>query len=433
MPARLSRLAAIVVIALVGSAMPALADHHPQFGDIPDASPAPAAPAAATPAAAAKPAAKPGVAKLPSKSETRLLANEVLVETKLDIAPADLAAIAKRNHLTLIETADNGLLVAKVHRFHIDDGRPVRAVLLGLNAERLVLLAQPNYSYTLTQAATPAAAPVPQYAADLLHLPAVHALATGRAVKIGILDTGIADPMAELAGSVALRFDATGQPPADDLSHGTAVAGIVAAHVTLQGVAPAATLLSARAFVAADGQPPGSNSFVLLKGFDWLASSGAQIVNMSFAGPADPLFSKELKAAHDKGILAVAAAGNDGPKAAPDFPAADPNVIGVTAVDDADAVLPEANQGGYIAVSAPGVDVLVLAPDGSYVTDSGTSMAAPHVAGIAALLLEHDPTLTPDALAKLLTGTADDLGKKGKDKVFGAGLVDPQKALTSKP
>ena len=77
--------------------------------------------------------------------------------------------------------------------------------------------------------------------------------------------------------------------------------------------------------------------------------------------------------------------------------------------------------------------MIVLAPDGSYSTSSGTSMAAAHVSGVAALLLERDPALTPDALSKLIVDTADDLGPKGRDKTFGAGLVDPQRALGTLP
>lgn len=378
-------------------------------------------------------AAKASVAMLPAKSETRYIQNEVLVETKTDIKPDVLQALATRNHLRLVETAQIDLLTADVHRFEITDKRTVRTVLAALAAEPAVLLAQPNYTYAVLQTTPATSSPaVPQYAADLLHLAAAHAIATGKGIKIGILDTGIADTP-ELAGSVAQRFDAAGPTQTDDLSHGTAIAGIVAAHSQLNGVAPGATLFSARAFVAIDGKPPASNSFVLLKGLDWLATSAAQIVNMSFAGPADPLFLKSVKAAHGKGIFTVAAAGNDGPKAAPDFPAADPNVFGVTAVDDANALLLQANRGDYIAVAAPGVDVLVLAPDGSYSMNSGTSIAAAHVSGAVALLLEHDPSLTPDALVQRLSITAVDLGAKGKDSEFGSGLIDPEKALSVKP
>ena len=358
--------------------------------------------------------AKASTAALPPKTEKRLLSNEVLVETKPDITPEELTALATRNSLRLIETADIALLNAEVHRFEIADKRSLRVVLTALGTDPLVLLAQPDYVYALTEDASSSAPPaaqisVPQYAADELHLADAHALALGRAIKIGILDTAIADTP-ELDGSVVVRADLAGPTPTDDVAHGTALAGIIAAHHALVGVAPAAALLSARAFVAIDGKPPGSNSFVLLKGLDWLASNGAQIINMSFAGPSDPLFLKSLKAA-------------------PDFPAADPSALGVTAIDDANAILAQANHGDYVAVAAPGVDVLVLAPDGSYDTSSGTSIAAAHVSGAAALLLEKDPTLTPDQLIKLLTATALDLGPKGRDKTFGAGLIDPQKAL----
>lgn len=443
MTLRFRRLAALSLAALLtaGAVGTAAAQEFTssELGDLTDmlakskakkAAAAKAKTAAATPKSTAK--AKASTAALPSKAETRLVTNEVLVETKPNITPAELTALATRNNLRLIETADIALLSADVHRFEITDKRSLRVVLTALGADPLVLLAQPNYAYELTDNASSSAPPVqtavPQYAADELHLTEAHTMATGRAIKIGILDTAIADTP-ELDGSVAVRADLAGPTPTDDVAHGTALAGIIAAHHALIGVAPAAALLSARAFVAVDGKPPASNSFVLLKGLDWLAGNGVQIVNMSFAGPSDPLFLKSLKAAHDKGILAVAAAGNDGPKAAPDFPAADPSALGVTAIDDADAILPQANQGSYVAVAAPGVDVLVLAPDGSYDTSSGTSIAAAHVSGAAALLLEKNPGLKPDDLIKLLMATALDLGPKGRDKTFGAGLIDPQKAL----
>jgi subtilisin family serine protease len=274
---------------------------------------------------------------------------------------------------------------------------------------------------------------VPQYTIEQLHLTEAHTLATGKDIKVGILDTGIGPGGVDLAGSVASSYDAVAAGSNEDLSHGTALAGIIAAHGQLTGVAPGVMLLSARAFVASNGQGPSSTSFVLLKGLDWLAANGAQVVNMSFAGPSDPLFLGEIKAAHDKGIVAVAAVGNDGPKAAPEFPAADPSTIGVTGVDDADVILAVANHGDYVAVAAPGVDVPVITPDGGLNVSSGTSIAAAHVSGAAALLLEHNPSLTPDALEKLLLNDALDLGPKGRDRTFGAGLIEPLAALQTKP
>lgn len=100
--------------------------------------------------------------------------------------------------------------------------------------------------------------------------------------------------------------------------------------------------------------------------------------------------------------MLVAAAGNAGAKSPPLFPASDPNVIAVTALDDNDKLLPVANRGKHIAVAAPGVDVLAAAPGGGYQMTSGTSIAAAHVSGIAALIIARRPHIAPDALRKVL-------------------------------
>jgi subtilisin family serine protease len=159
---------------------------------------------------------------------------------------------------------------------------------------------------------------------------------------------------------------------------------------------------------------------------DHAINSGARIVNMSFAGSRDPTLERALQVAHDKGVILVAAAGNSGPNSAPLFPAADRNVIAVTATDVDDRLFPRASRGSHIAISAPGVEILVPAPGGSYQMSTGTSIAAAHVSGIVALLLERNPDLTPDAIRTILTGSAKWLGPRDE---FGAGLIDPIRAL----
>lgn len=127
--------------------------------------------------------------------------------------------------------------------------------------------------------------------------------------------------------------------------------------------------------------------------------------------------------------MAVAAAGNGGAKAAPLYPAADANVIAVTATDADDKAFAQANRGGYVAVAAPGVDVLAAEPQGRYAFSSGTSIAAAHVSGLVALLLEKRPDLDLEGVRKLLMESAVDLGAKGRDPVYGAGRVDAPAAL----
>ena len=138
-----------------------------------------------------------------------------------------------------------------------------------------------------------------------------------------------------------------------------------------------------------------------------------------------------LTAAYEKGIVLVAAAGNAGPKSAPLYPAADPDVIAVTATDSNDGLFNMANRGSYIAVAAPGVEILALAPGDSYQVTTGTSVAAAHVSGIAAMLLEENPSLTPAEVRSIIMSTAKPLGSAGQQADFGAGLADAYQAVTT--
>jgi subtilisin family serine protease len=156
-----------------------------------------------------------------------------------------------------------------------------------------------------------------------------------------------------------------------------------------------------------------------------------RVINMSFAGPRDPSMERALRAAHDKGIVLIAAAGNAGPKSPPLYPGADPNVIAVTATDVNDKLFSGANRGRYIAVAAPGVDILVPAPDNAYQLTTGTSVASAEVSDVAALLLERNPGLGPEDVHKILTASAKRLGTKDRDDDYGSGHIDPSKAILS--
>ncbi|MBX9842728.1 MAG: S8 family serine peptidase, partial [Xanthobacteraceae bacterium] len=107
----------------------------------------------------------------------------------------------------------------------------------------------------------------------------------------------------------------------------------------------------------------------------------------------------------------------------------DPNVIAVSATDANDRMFKASNIGPHVAVAAPGVDILLPAPDRDYQLISGTSFSAAYVSGVAALMLERAPQLTPDGVRKILQDTAKDLGPTGKDPEFGAGLVDAYQAI----
>ncbi len=219
---------------------------------------------------------------------------------------------------------------------------------------------------------------------------------------------------------MADEYDVVGAPVAAH-AHGTAIAGAIAAHSKLVGVAPKVKLLAVRAF-SGTGESAQSTTFNILKGLDWAASKNARIVNMSFAGPADAMLQEMLIKANARGIVLIAAVGNAGPNSPPLYPGADVGVIGVTATDAEDKLMPMANRGPQVAFAAPGVEILAAAPDGGYQVTSGTSVAAAHASGVAALLLAAQPNLTPAQVRSVLTRYAHRI--PGKRNEVGAGVID---------
>src|SRR5262249_55174794 len=162
----------------------------------------------------------------------------------------------------------------------------------------------------------------------------------------------------------------------------------------------------------------------LAQGLDFAIQKKARVINFSLNGPGEKLLQRLLDVALNQGIIVVAAAGNDGPHGRPGFLAALPKVIAVTAVDAGEHLYALATPGGFIAVAAPGVEIVSTTPGGTLQVSSGTSFAAAFVSGTAALMLEQQPQLGPTELRSLLERTAKDLGPPGRDPQFGSGLVD---------
>jgi len=254
-------------------------------------------------------------------------------------------------------------------------------------------------------------------------------LAHGANVTIAVIDSGVDARHPELANSIADNFDVLGSKEGPHV-HGTGVAGAIVAHARLMGSAPQARILGIRAFGAAQNGAQ-STSFVILKSLNYAAEHGAQIINMSFAGPKDPLIERGIAATAARGILMIAASGNAGAKSPPLYPAANPNVIAVSATDAQDKLFTASNRGNHIAIAAPGVDIFLPAPDEKYQITSGTSFSAAYVSGIAALIMERNPALKPNDVRAILTKTARDLGAPGRDDLFGEGEADAFAAVTA--
>jgi subtilisin family serine protease len=364
---------------------------------------------------------------LPPAGEMRFVPNEVMLDIPAAVTTQALDAIAARHRMTRLETQSFRLTGRTLHRWRLDGGGTVEAMIRGLNGEREVAGAQPNYLYVLQQTDLPAANQ-DQYAAGKLDLSDAHRVATGSRILVALIDSGVDPSHPDLAGAIAASFDVLAED-AGPHPHGTGMAGAIAAHRTLLGVAPRVGLLAVRAFGAGVSDQQ-STTFAIIKGLDWAAGQGARIVNMSFAGPPDPRLHDAIGKAARRGVVLIAAAGNAGPSAPPLYPAAEASVIAVTATDADDALFSGANRGAYIAVAAPGVDVLVPAPGGTYQFTTGTSVAAAEVSGVAALLLERNPALGPQEVRRILMRTARALGPKGRSADFGAGLVNAFRAVS---
>ena len=357
--------------------------------------------------------------------------DEIVTSFAAGTTPQTIAQFAQRYDLTQLESQSFPLIGTSLYRWRIGGGRSVPSVVQALGTENIVATVQPNYLFALQQqAATPgsSAGDAAQYVLAELQIEQAHQIATGKSITVAVIDSEIDAKHRDLDGAVVKSFDAlTGSDTPH--SHGTSIAGAIAAHGKLMGIAPGVQILAVHAFDDSAGEAKGT-SFAIDKGLQWAADNDARVVNMSFAGPADPMLARMLAAAYAKGIVLVAAAGNGGPQSEPLYPAADPDVIAVTATDSTEHVFALANRGRYIAVAAPGVDILALAPGDAYALSSGTSIAAAHVSGIAALLLERNPSLKPGDIRSILIATCKPIGPPVPDSPYGAGVVNAYRAVS---
>jgi subtilisin family serine protease len=401
---------------------------------------------------------------VPPAGERRFISDEVVVQIERQVTRAEVERLTRELGVTIVASHDFDAAGRTLYRFRSAGGRDVADVVRRLEQNNVVAAAQPNYVYTLDQAAPASATPAPrvpkatlpapstsqrptspplaglppralpagdpnQYAIAKLHLGDVHHLARGRNVRVALVDSAVDASHPDLAGAISENIDPGGQGLRPH-AHGTGMAGAIAAHSRLLGVAPEASVVAIKVFDERTTSAE-ATSFQILKGLDEAMRRGVKVINMSFAGPYDVMLERKLRQAYAKGIVLVAAAGNAGPDSPPLYPAADPTVIAVTATDASDKPFAMAVRGAHVALAAPGVDILVPSPGGVYQLTTGTSVAAAHVSGAVALMLEKRPDLTPEDVRAILVGSATPVaGLRAGDKV---GLVDPLKALTYEP
>lgn len=359
----------------------------------------------------------------------RSVPNELVAEIDGSLSTAEADALARRHGLERISSENVPLLGSTIGLFRIVDRRPLETARRQFAADASVRSVQFNFRYFLQQQNKATSGDAAQYAVAQLRLPQAHQFVRGMNVTIAVIDSGVDARHPELANSVADNFDALGSKEGPHV-HGTGIAGAIVAHARLMGSAPEARLLAIRAF-GGGSKGAESTSYVIIRGLNYAAEHGAQIINMSFAGPKDLLIERAIAATAARGILMVAAAGNAGAKSPPLYPAANPNVIAVSGTDAQEKLFAASNRGNHIAIAAPGADIFLPAPDEKYQITSGTSFSAAYVSGVAALIMERNPALKPNDVRAILMKTARDLGTPGRDDLFGAGNADAFAAVTA--
>ncbi|WP_322963619.1 S8 family serine peptidase [Sphingomonas fuzhouensis] len=259
-----------------------------------------------------------------------------------------------------------------------------------------------------------------EVSADQLHLPSggmaplwTTALAEpgGGGTMVGVIDGGV-------EGAALAQGFATGAPRPND--HGTAVASLIAGRDGVRGALPGARIASADVY---GSDPAGGNATAIAKALGWLVEQRVPVATISLVGPANPLLARVVAAAQARGLIIVAAVGNNGPAAPPAYPASYPGVIAVTGVDARNRPLIEAGRASHLDYAAPGADMLAAGVGGRRFKVRGTSFAAPLVAGrIAAAYPMLDPRRMRAALAKV-DAEAKQIGRRDEEKFVGRGVV----------
>jgi len=259
---------------------------------------------------------------------------------------------------------------------------------------------------------------------------AATATVSGKGLRIGLVDGTVlrTHPVLRDAPMSQKAFAPGG---ARVTAHATAVASLIAGSGPgFRGAAPGASLFVADVYGTT---PAGGSALAVARALGWLVQSRAPVINISLVGPPNALLEAAVDAAIARGHLVVAAVGNDGPAAAPLYPAAYPGVVAVTGVDVRRQVLPEAGRGPQVAFAAPGSDMLAASLDGGVARVRGSSFAAPLVAGrLARLVSTPDPAAASRAMATLARDAVD-AGAPGRDPVFGRGLVGLEDAVRPTP
>lgn len=321
----------------------------------------------------------------------------------------------KRLPLSIVEQEKLDGLRMHLVRIKVDEARDSYATIKDLLPEHLAEQLERNYVYEASSSQQNSSSD------SVGNTKTINKTKTicHKPLTVGMIDTAVETTHPAFAQSTIKAKNFMPSDLAVPTGHGTAIAGLFVGRGEVNPLLPEATLFSASVFYPRNDYSQGATLMTLLKALNWLVDKQVDVINMSLTGPDNRLLKTAIKRVSQQGHIVVAAAGNEGPVAAPMYPAAYPEVVAVTAVDHKKNIYRWANQGDYVDFAALGVGVMTTRADKGFGTESGTSIATPVVAAHVAC----QANAKEDAMT-LLRQKAIDLGQLGKDSVFGDGFLE---------
>jgi thermitase len=360
-------------------------------------------------------------------NESHYNKNEVAVKFKEHQDPAHLEKLANEMNGRVVKSLDSTVIFRS-------DTLSTDELIQFFKQKPTVEFAEPNYLYLQNQIGPNDLLYQEQYQ---WNLPAIRAengwdLTRGKEeVIVAVIDTGVDLNHPDLKNRIIEGHNIleNNNFPDDDNGHGTHVAGIIASETNNQEGTAGITWYNKIMPVKTMEAGGYGTSFDIAKGIMWAVDHGADVINLSLGNyQTSEMMKHAVDYAYKHNVVMVAAAGNDN-STQPSYPAAYPEVLAVSAVDFNGSRASFSNYGDYVDVTAPGVQIPSTYFNQQYAALSGTSMATPHVAGLAALIRSENPSLSNQEVMNIIKKTAYDLGVRGNDAEFGTGLIDVRKAL----
>lgn len=362
-----------------------------------------------------------------AQQPTRWVDGELLIGFRAGVGPAGRYALYRDHGASFVEEIGQNTRVVRI-----------RVPALALEALKRRMERRPEIKFVeKNYVFEPALLPNDLQYASQWHLPKILApqawdLTQGApGAVIAILDSGVDATHPDLAGKLVAGYNtySNSTDTVDQFGHGTEVAGAAGALTNnlegVAGVAGTAPLMPVRV-TDAMGR---ATSASIANGIVWAADHGARVANLSFNGIAgNATIRTAAEYAYKHGTLVVAASGNC---ACVDPTPENPYVLSVSATDETDSLAYFSSTGAFVDLSAPGTNILTTARFGLYAAESGTSLASPIVAGVAALMFSANPALTPAIVTQLMEATAFDPGGNGYDQGFGHGRVEAFAAVSA--